>query len=343
VHELQFIEYVIIAAEEISMARSAIACHRMILATPLLCCAIVSCRSTSAPIVAVVPETTAQEMSESVHAGAEHAAHSIGWSICWNGPSREDDVSRQIQIVNSAIARHVTGLILSPDHAVALISPVRSALAQGIPTVIVGSPLAIAPGGNLSFVLNDDAAMGRLAVQRLRPQLNNGDTVAILGINPDIISMMERARAFEQSMHDALPGVQVVEHHSTSFGSAEAEETAEETIRFTPKLRAIVTLNIVQTRAANFALMRSRAGGHILLVGCDQDLDLIRQVRAGTIDAIIAENSFVMGFDAVRIIANQRSGKPSVAARVVPPILVTRDNVDQPEVQQVLDMNWRMQ
>ena len=155
--------------------------------------------------------------------------------------------------------------------------------------------------------------------------------------------MMERTRAFEKAMRDALPGVQVVERHSSSFGSAEAEETAEETIRSTPKLRAIVTLNIVQTRATNFALMRSRAGRHILLVGCDQDLDLIRQVRAGTIDAIIAENSFVMGFDAVQIIANQRSGKPTVAARVVPPILVTRDNVDLPEVQQVLDMNWRMQ
>jgi hypothetical protein len=45
----------------------------------------------------------------------------------------------------------------------------------------------------------------------------------------------------------------------------------------------------------------------------------------------------------VQIIASQRSGKPAEATRIVQPILVTRDNVDQPAVQQVLDMNWRMQ
>ena len=93
---------------------SATGCRLGILTTSLMCCLIASCRSTQPPVVAVVPETTAREVWESEHAGAERAAHALGWSIYWNGPSREDDVARQIQIVNSAIARHVTGLILSP-------------------------------------------------------------------------------------------------------------------------------------------------------------------------------------------------------------------------------------
>src|ERR1700722_17865371 len=201
------------------------------LTTSVICCALVSCRATHPPVIAVVPETTAREVWESEHAGAEHAAHALGWSIYWNGPSREDDVARQIQIVNSAIARHVTGLILSPDHAVALISPVRSALALGIPTVILGTPLAIAPGGKLFFVTNDDAAMGRLATQPLLHHLKPGDMVAILGVNPNIIGQIERANAIEDSIQHTLPGVKVIERRSTSFAFSEAEETAEETVR----------------------------------------------------------------------------------------------------------------
>ncbi len=325
------------------MARSAIAFRWRIPATALICCALFSCRSARPPVIAVIPETTAQELWESEHAGAERAAHDLGWSIYWNGPSREDDVARQIQIVNSAIARQVAGLILSPDHAVALISPVRSALSQGIPTVIVGSPLGIPPGDKLSFVVNDDAAMGRMAAQRLQAHLRPGDRIAILGVNPNIIGLMERTSSIEISVHDMLPDVQVVERRSTSFDFAEAEETAEETIRAVPNLRAIVALNINETRAAYFALINTHALGRILLVGCDQDLDLVRQVRAGNIDALIAENTFIMGYDAVQFIASQRSGQPTVASQVVPPILVTRENVDQPEVQKVLDMNWRAQ
>lgn len=322
---------------------SAIACRLGMLTASLMCSMLVSCRSNHPPVVAVVPETTAREVWESEHAGVEHAAHKLGWSIYWNGPSREDDVERQIQIVRSAIARHVTGLILSPDHAVALISPVRSALAQGIPTVILGSPLAIAPGGNLFFVTNDDDATGRLATQPLEHLLKAGDVVAVLGVNPNIIGQITRASAIEDSIQRTLPGVKVIERHSTSFAFSEAEETAEETIRTTPSLRAIIALDVNDTRAASFAVTGSHARSRIIIVGCDQDLDLVRQVRDGSIDALVAENTFVMGYDAIEIIASQHHGDSIQVKRTVLPILVTRENVDQPDVQQVLDMDWRAQ
>lgn len=312
------------------------------LMTSLMCCMIASCRSAHQQVVAVVPETTAREVWESEHAGAERAAHALGWSIYWNGPSREDDVARQIQIVNSAIARHVSGLILSPDHAVALISPVRSALAQGIPTVILGTPLAIAPGGKLFFVTNDDAATGQLATQPLLHHLKAGDIVVVLGVNPNIISQIERANAIEDSIQHTFPGVKVIERRSTSFAFSEAEETAEETVRTMPKLRAIISLDIIDTRAASFAVVGSHARGRIFLIGCDQDLDLVRQLRMGNIDAIVAQNTFVMGYDAIQLIASENRGERTETKQVVSPILVTRDNVDQPEVQQVLDMNWRV-
>lgn len=315
----------------------------ILLPLALLCCVLSSCRSQAATVVAVIPETTAQELWESEHAGADRAAQSLGWSIYWNGPSREDDVTRQIHILDNAIDRHVDGVVLSPDHSIALISPVRSALAKGIPIVIVGSPLVIPPGGNLSFVINDDSAMGRMAAERMRLHLSAGDTVAVLGIYPGILSLVRRADAFESALRESLPAVQIIERHSTSFEFAEAEQTAEETIRRTPGLRAILSLDIVQTRAAYAALIATGNLGRIVLVGCDQDLDLVRQVRSGAIDALVAQNTSVMGYDAVQTIAQARSGKPMAATRVVAPVLVTRENVDQSEIQQVLDMNWRVQ
>ena len=325
------------------MARSEIMNRSTVFGTLLACCTVVSCRSKPAPVIAVVPETTAQELWESEHAGVERAARSFGWSVYWNGPSREDDVQQQIQILNRAISRDVTGLILSPDHAIALISPVRSALAKGIPTVIVGSPLGITPGDKLSFVVNDDAATGRLVAQRLKSRVKSGDTVVILGVNPAMISLMERARAVESALHDALPRLRVIESHNSSFGFAESEENADEAIRTTPNLRAIVALGIIPSRAAASALFTSNRERRVILIGCDQDLDLVRLLREGYFDAIIAENTSVMGSDAVSIIADELSGKTPQAEYVVEPMLITRDNVDQPDVQQLLDMNWEGQ
>ena len=312
-------------------------------AIAFLCFGISACHSVRQPLIAVIPETTAQELWESEHAGVEQAAHRYGFSVYWNGPSREDDLSHQIQLVHRMVARHVAGLILSPDHSVALISPVREALAEGIPTVVVSSPLGIDPGGKLSYIVNNDGAAGRLVAKRLASRLKAGDTVAILGVNPAILSLVARANAIQSSLHAAVHGLQIVQRHSTSFGFNQAEQAAEGVIRGTPHLRAIVALNINQTRATYFALHNNPIHQQVILLACDQDLDIVRLVRSGEIDAVIAQDTFTMGFEAVEAIARQRNNETVPVMRTIAPVLITRENVDQPEIQNVLDMNWSAQ
>lgn len=293
-------------------------------------------------VIAVIPETTAQEIWESEHAGAAHAAHELGWTAYWNGPSREDDFPRQIQIVNQAIARRVDGLLLSPDHDVALISVVRAALARKIPTVIVGSPLGTTPGGMLTFVENDDAAMGRMGAQRAAALLKPGDAVAILSVNPNVLGSIASADAFEGAIRSRSAAVRIVERRSMSSSFAEAEDVAEEVIHSDPRLRVIFTLNVNQTRAVYGALLATGRMGKVALIACNQDLDLLHHLRSGGIDSLIAQNTYAMGYEAVQVIHKQLAGERTDSKIVVQPVLVTRENVDSDEVQKVLDMHWRV-
>lgn len=299
-----------------------------------------ACKSPRHATIAVIPETTAQELTESEHAGAERAAKALGWNIYWNGPSREDDFPQQIHLVYEAIDRNVAGLVLSPDHAVALISPVRSALARGTPTVIVGTPLGTSPGGNLVFVVNDEVATGQLAAERASFYLKPDDQVAVLGVDPNILGSIERADAFEAVIRQRFPGVRIIERRSVSFSVAEAEESVEQTIRSVPGLRVIVTLSISQTLAAVNALRVSNSKGKIALIGCDQDLDLMLHLRLGDIDSIVAENTQQMGYEAIQIIHQRLLGEHTDSKIVVEPILVTKQNIDSAAVQNVLDMDW---
>jgi ribose transport system substrate-binding protein len=305
--------------------------------------ALLACKQSKRPLIAVVPQTTAQELWESEHAGAAHKAHELGWDIYWNGPSREDDLPKQIQIVNNAIARRVDGLVLAPDHAVALISPVRVAVAHGIPTVIVSSPLGAFSNQDVMSVINDDEAAGRIAAERAAQYLSNKDAVAVLGVNPNLLGSIQTANVLESSLRQRLPSVGVIERRSTSFSFAEAEETAEETIRSSPALRVIVTLNVTQTRAAYSAMLRTNSFGHIKLIACDQDLDLVFRLRTGEIDAIIAQDTRTMGRYAIEMIQEYRQGRRDRLRVIVQPVLITQQNVDSPKVQDVLDMNWNAQ
>jgi ribose transport system substrate-binding protein len=96
----------------------------------LLLTQLFSCHRPEKPMIAIIPETTAQEAWESAHFEASRIAATWKWDTFWNGPSREDDFQRQIQIVDQEVDRGAAGIILAPDHAIALISPVRAAVAK---------------------------------------------------------------------------------------------------------------------------------------------------------------------------------------------------------------------
>src|SRR5579871_5333037 len=119
------------------------------------CCflalALCACRNSSLPAIAVIPRTAGIALWEPVHGGAERASVNSGLKVYWNAPTREDDVQAQIALVERVIDRKYAGLVLAPDHSLALISPVLRALSMGTPTAVIGSPLPIPAGGKLTY------------------------------------------------------------------------------------------------------------------------------------------------------------------------------------------------
>src|SRR5579872_2577269 len=154
-----------------------------ILCFVLLCCC--SCGTDHGHTIAVIPETTGTRLWESVHVGAELTGRREGYRIYWNAPTREDDIEGQIALVERAIQNHDGGIVLAPDHALALLTVVREAQASHIPVAIIHSPLAIPVGEGLSYVVNDDEEMGQLAADRVGNMLGGRGTVAMIGIDPN--------------------------------------------------------------------------------------------------------------------------------------------------------------
>ncbi|MGB7844933.1 MAG: substrate-binding domain-containing protein [Candidatus Acidiferrum sp.] len=296
------------------------------------------CRRSSVPTIAVIPRTSGTPLWEPVHAGAEIAARSTGTKVYWNAPTREDDVQGQIALVESVIERKYQGLVLAPDQALALITPVRRALSKGIPTVIIGSPLPIPPGGRLKYILNDEEEAGQMAAVRVGQLLEGKGSVAILGVNPDIVGMMIRARSLEETLARQYPKIRIVEKHFGSFNVAHDQLIAEETLRANPHLNAIVALTSASTRGACSALAHNAKMESTKVVGFDEPDPLLFQEI--NLDSLVIPNSHEMGISAVKMIAAQLAGQPVPAEVKLKPLLVTRGNLDSPELLEVRSMEW---
>lgn len=323
-------------------------CHRqnlLHLGLAVLVCAFAACMNSCnvhpQVRIAVIPQTEGTIFWEAEHTGAEEAADRAGIFIYWNAPTREDDVEAQIALVDRAVENDYQGLVLAPDQALSLIMPVRRALAHGIPTVIIGSPLPIPAGGNLSYILNDDEEGGRLAAQRVAALVDGHGTVALLGINPDITGIMIRARAFEQFAAQNYPGIRIVEKRMGSFNAPHEQQVAEETLRAHPDLDAIVALMWPTVDGTLHALDNTPERRTVRVIGFDNagspPFD-----RRSSLDCIVQEDVRSMGEQAVEMIHARLLGQSVPATVHLHPRLITRENMNTEEVRTMLSQDWTL-
>ncbi len=295
----------------------------------------------SGQTIAFIAQTTGNELWEAAHTGARKAASRDGFRIYWNAPTRSDDVERQIELIESAIRQKDAGLVIAPAQYLALISPLREALARHIPVAVVGSSVPIPPGNGLVFVLNDDGAMGQMAARRIGVLLHGSGSIALLGVNPNLTGNWIRYKSFESTLAIEFPHISIAERKTSSPTFEEAAENAEQILLRNPRLDAIVSLTSTDSEGALTALRLLHRTGSVRLLGCDQELDLMEGIRQGEVDSIIAENTYAIGQRAEEAIAALRQGHPFDPTVLVPSVLITRDNIDRPEIQQVLSGDSR--
>ena len=306
----------------------------------ILLAPIFGCRSQHSRVIAFIPRTTGMSLWESAHSGAEAAALQANLRTYWNAPTREDDTKSQIALVNRVIDGGYGGLILAPDQSLALMTPVRRGLSKGVATVVIGSPLSMPPGGKLFYILSDDDEAGRLAAMRVGELLHGKGSVAIVGVNFDIIGIVDRVRSFETNLSARFPDIAIVEKRIGSFNVPYERQTAEELLMAHPDLEAIVAVTADATRGSYSALDELHRTHEVKLIGCDQDL--LQPIATGEMDSVVIEDTYDMGYQAVALLAAELKGKPVPALMKISPRLVTKGNLNSPEVRRILafDSEW---
>src|SRR5437016_10933516 len=114
--------------------------RRLCLAAGLVACLLLaSCQGSKKKVIAVVPKGTSHIFWQSVQAGAIAAGRDLGVEVVWNGPSQETEYSRQVQIVDSMVARGVDGLAVAATDRTALSQPIDRAAKAGLLATVFDS------------------------------------------------------------------------------------------------------------------------------------------------------------------------------------------------------------
>ena len=293
-----------------------------------------ACQRSGKKVIAVVPKGQAHIFWQTVHAGARAAGNEHGVEIQWNGPATETEYSKQIEIVESFIARRVDGIVLAPTERVALVSVIDRAQREGIPVTIFDS--GADTENYVSFVATDNYAGGQMAARRLGELLGGQGQVAIIAVVPGSASTVDRERGFQETIQQDFPGITIAALQYGMSDRARSLAVSEDILTAHPGLAGIFASNESSAVGAAQAIKSRNLSGKVKLVGFDSSPSLVNDLKSGTIDSLVVQNPYRMGYEAVKSIVDylqQRTPPRRIDSGAV---LVMRDNLDTPDIQKLL-------
>ncbi|MBS1788022.1 MAG: substrate-binding domain-containing protein [Acidobacteria bacterium] len=285
-------------------------------------------------VIAVIPKGVTNFFWQNVKAGAEAAGKETGVEIYWKGPAVEGDASSQINVVEDAITSRVAGILIAPSHRDSLVAVVERAQREGIPVTIFDS--GIGTETYVSYVATDNVLGGVMAAERLAERLGGKGKVAILGLKAGSVSTDERERGFQETIKQKFPGIQIVAFQYGESSRTISIDRATDILTAHPDLNGFFASNEPSTVGAAQAIKQKGAAGKIILAGFDSSPNLIQDLNAGVVDSLVIQNPYRMGYDGVKTLVDKLNGKTPERRIDTGVKLVTKENLNSPEIQQLL-------
>ena len=286
-----------------------------------------------------MPKALGFDFWEKVRLGAECAASKHDdVQMVWDGVSQETDVNGQYDLLRTFITQGVDGLVYAATDAKVLGQVTQQALDNGITVVNIDSGTDPQPK-EVPVMATDNVSAAenvpKLLYDELAKQGKDGGKIAFIPFQPGTGTNDQRKEGFNTGLKD-YPELKVVAEQSSQSDYVQGLQVTENVLTANPDLDGIFAANEPGVLGAAEGLRRPGEAGRIVLVGWDGSPLEEQNLRDGVINALVVQNPFEMGYEGVEAAVRKIRENANIESQNTSVTLVTRENVDDPEVQAVL-------
>jgi ribose transport system substrate-binding protein len=287
--------------------------------------------------IAVIVKTTNSNYWQNVQKGADAAIkdHS-DYTVSFDGPASESAVADEVNMVENAINRGVSGIVLAPSDPEALVPSVKRAYEAGIPVVIIDSALSDSAKPYFqSFLSTDNCAAGEAVAKRMIEKAGDSGKIAVMSYVPGVGSEIGRVGCFKDYIAKNSK-LDVVNTFYSQSQMAKALDQTTDVLSANPDLVGIFGANEPTAVGMGRAIVQAGKAGKIVALGFDGNNDEQQFIKDGVLDAIAVQGSFQMGEKGVNTLVDLLAGKKVPDFVDTGVVLVDKDNIDTPVAQNVL-------
>jgi ribose transport system substrate-binding protein len=284
--------------------------------------------------IAVIPKSLLFDYWQYVRIGAQSAGLDNSYTVDFQGTRTDTDLEGQIKLVEDFIQRKVAAIVISPVNPDGMVPILKEAQeTYGIPVIIMDGKLnADFP---YSTVSTNDVEAGKFAATKMHELVGDaGGTFAIVSAVAGAVQEGGRAKGFEEQLK-TYPNYKVI---GTYYGEGDRNKTygiMQDILVSNPDLTGVYSCNEGSSAGALLGLKEDQNKKHVF-VAFDPNTEMHESIRSGLIDGAVAQNPYLIGYTAVENAIKVLKGE-SVEKKIdVPVTWITKDNIDDPEIQNVL-------
>ena len=258
-----------------------------------------------------------------MNCGAQAEAKKLGVSLNFQGPDKFA-ADQQIPIVNAVAAKKPDAVLIAPTDTKALFAPITQLADGGSKVVLVDTTLD-QPDMAVSQISSDNEGGGKQAAQTLAKLIGGSGKVFVNNVQPGISTTDARAKGFEEGAKAA--GLTYLGQQFNNDDPAKAAAITKSILARNPDLRGIFAANLFSAEGAATGVREAGKQDQVKIVGFDAGPKQVADLKAGTVQALIAQKPADIGAQGVQQAYAALTGKPTKKQIGTGFVSLTKDNL----------------
>ena len=258
--------------------------------------------------------------------GVVAQAKKMGATVKTYGPAKFD-ATLQNPILTSVIATNPNAILVAPNNVKTSRPLLAKAAKSGIKIVLVDTTVEN-PSFAVAEISSNNYEGGQMAGKAVEELVPGGGQVLGVGVRPGISTTDQRDAGFKAWADSTNGKYQFIGQEYSENEPAKAAQIVTAAIAKNPNLKAIFASNLFSAEGAATGIKQAGKEGQIVIVGFDAGPDQVTALKAGTVQALIAQKPYTIGTQGVIAAVNSLAGKPVKKKQTTGFTVITKANVD---------------
>ncbi|SRR5205809_1382340 len=264
-----------------------------------------------------------------VKKGVDQAAKDMGVTAIYESPaSTTFDVVAMSHLIDTAVATHPAGLVVSIPDPTGLGPSIKAAVAAGIPVISINSGSDAAKSlGVLVHIGQTEEQAGIGGGQKM----GTAGVKHALCVNQEVgnAALALRCKGFKEGL--AQTGGTVTEIGVNLSSPTQTQQTIEAALQHNPTIDGILTLGPTGATPAIKALQDLNKTGQIKLATFDLSSDVLNAIKGGQMMFAIDQQQYLQGYLPIVLLTLYKTNLNTIANDILQtgPGFVTSANVSQ--------------